>query len=94
MGVFRWLERKIFLGEVLRDYGVIGERRLGFATMKTSMLLCRRKDRVRLVIRESGVAPFGASINYSMINLTVESVKRLSETVSDIESYMRNHSLA
>ena len=93
MGVFRWVERKVFLGEVLRDYGVLGERRVGFARMKTSMLLCQRKERIRLVIRETGVAPFGASVNYSMIDLTSENVERLSEIVSDIDSYMRERSL-
>ena len=93
MGVLRWMEHKVFLGEVLRDYGVLGERRVGFAKMKISMLLCRRKEQVRLVVRETGVAPFGISANYSLIELTPENVKRLSEIVSDIDSYMKERSL-
>lgn len=65
MGIFRWLERKLFLGEILHDYGVIEETHAGVARLRISLLLCRKRGEIVLVIKESGVAPIGFSVRYT-----------------------------
>ena len=40
MGFFKKAEERIFLGEVIRDYGVVSEFRKGGANFKVKLLLC------------------------------------------------------
>jgi hypothetical protein len=85
VGLFRWLERKVFLGEVIEDYGVLEEQRYIGARARTSVLLCRRKGRIKLVFRVAARAPFGASVNYTMIDATPASLSKLGEALSDAQ---------
>ena len=61
MGVLRWLEAKCFLGEVVRDYGVIDETQVGIARTRVSVLLCRRGGEPSFVIKESALAWLGSA---------------------------------
>lgn len=93
--IFRWLEQKLFTGEILRDYGVLDEKQLGIARTRTSLLLCRRRKSVQLVFRSSAVAPLCASVNYAYVQATPEALGRLAEAVLDakrvLERSAANH---
>ena len=53
MGLLRWLERKLITGEVLRDYGALGELTGISAPGRVSLLLCRRRGKLQFVLRTS-----------------------------------------
>ena len=54
MRILRWLERKLFTGEVLRDYGVLGELAGRPGPGEVSLLLCKRRGQLHLVLRTRG----------------------------------------
>lgn len=83
MGFFGWLERKVFLGDVIREYGVLDEKHVGIGRMKTSVLLCRRNGQLRLVFRTTGTTPLSASVNYVTIDATPASLAKLADVVVD-----------
>lgn len=83
MGLLRWLERKIFLGDVIKDYGVLDDKNVGIARLRTSVLLCRRNGKLNLVFRTAGTSPLSASVNYAMIDATPDSLAKLAEVVND-----------
>ncbi|MFQ5398238.1 MAG: hypothetical protein ACE5E7_01420 [Anaerolineae bacterium] len=56
------------MGEVLHDYGIIEERRMGITRTRVSLLLCRKNGELLLVIKESNVAILGASTRYTYIH--------------------------
>ena len=87
MNIFRWLERKIFLGEVVQDYGTIQDQRKGVARLRTSVLLCRRDGQLQFVFRNVGTAPLGASVNYTKIDVTPETLRRLGEILLDAHKH-------
>ena len=92
--MLRWFERKLFTGEVLSDYGDLHDARSGISRLRTSILLCRRKNRLKLMVRTLGTAPFGASANYAEIDLNPSVVRRLREIVNDLEALFPNESNA
>lgn len=90
MGIFRWFERKLFLGEVIKDYGVLDEKSYGVGRLRTSVLLCRRKGTLKLVIRSTGTSPLSASVSYAMVDATPESLSKLAEVVLDAQSNLES----
>jgi hypothetical protein len=83
MGFFRWLEQRVFTGEILEDYGTITEQRMFGATLRTSALLCRKAGELHLVLRHSGKAFLSASVNYTF--LPASSIPRLREIIDDVQ---------
>ena len=69
MGFFRKLEEKTWLGEVVHDYGIISETRRGITRTRISVLLCKHDGKPYLVIKESGLAVFAASVHYTYVPL-------------------------
>jgi len=83
MGLLKWFERKLFTGDVLEDYGDIQDDRKGMVRVRTRVLLCRRKGRVKLVFGQAGTSPFGGSAYYSIIDVTPETLGRLEKIIFD-----------
>jgi hypothetical protein len=83
MSILKWFERKLFTGDVLQDYGDIQDGRTGVVRIRTRVLLCRRRGKLKLVFRNISTAPFGASAYYSMIDVTPAALGRLGEIVLD-----------
>ena len=81
MNPFRWLEAKLFLGEVLHDYGVIDQTTTWIMRTRVSVLLCRRKGETAFVIKESNVAWLGFSIRYTPLRRS--SLVSLKQAVDD-----------
>ncbi|EDY16728.1 hypothetical protein CfE428DRAFT_5691 [Chthoniobacter flavus Ellin428] len=94
MSILKWFERKLFTGEVVQDYGNLRDERTGVARLRTSILLCRRKGKLQLVVRSVGTAPLGASAQYAMIDVTPQTLQRLGEIVSDAKTQLEKEHVA
>lgn len=68
MNPFAKLEEAIFFGEIIRDFGVIEERRPFITRKRVSLLLCRKNHIYFLAIKESNIMPLGAGVRYVFIN--------------------------
>ena len=90
MSILKWFERKLFLAEIVHDYGNLQDDRFGIGRLRTSVLLCRRKGKLQLVVRNIGTAPLGASANYSMIEVTPQTLDRFAEILSDAKRQLEN----
>jgi len=86
VGIFGWLERKVFLGEVIRDYGVLDEKSVGIGRLRTSVVLCRRKGQLKLAFRTTGTSPLSASVNYAMIDAAPSALAKLAEVLLDAQA--------
>ena len=80
MGLFGWFERKVFLGEMVKDYGVLDEKSAGMGRVRTSVVLCRRKGQLKLAFRTTGTSFLSASVNYAMIDATPAALAKLAES--------------
>lgn len=67
VGFFKRVEERVFLGEVIRDYGVISEFRKGGAKLEVKLLLCEKGGEKQLVFRQSAKALLGASVTYQYV---------------------------
>ena len=67
MGFFKKAEERIFLGEVIRDYGVVSEFRKGGANFKVKLLLCEKDGEKQIVFHQSASAVLGASVTYQYV---------------------------
>jgi hypothetical protein len=81
MSLFRKLEEKTWLGEVVHDYGVISESRRGITRTRISVLLCKHDGNPYLVIKESGFAVVAASVHYTYVPL--DALGRFKDAVND-----------
>lgn len=92
MGLFGWLERKLFLGEVVREFGSLGEDSHALVKSGTSAMLCRRKGRVWLVIRQSHRVLFAFGVNYIRIPMTHDLSRKLGEMSEESLRLLRHSS--
>lgn len=86
MGILTWFERRLFTGEVLKDYGPVAEESQALGRRRTGVLLCRRSGRLEIVIRSSARAFASASVNYVRIPVTVGSLETLERAIADARS--------
>ena len=75
---------RIFMGRVVKDFGVLEEKSFLVGKMKKSLLLVERWGKLKIVFKWSGVAPFGASVNY--FDLKADSLPKLRQCLDEIES--------
>lgn len=83
MSILKWFERKLFTGDVLQDYGEIQDTRKGLTRLRTSVLICRKDNKLQLVFRHTATAPFGAKVQYSTMDLTPQTIQVLQNIVND-----------
>jgi hypothetical protein len=76
------VESALWLGEVICDYGLIGETTNGLRE-RTYLLLCRREDKIQIVLKTTSLAVIAVGVRY--VYLDVDSISRLKEVVADIE---------
>lgn len=79
MGLFNWIERKMFLGEVIHDFGPFSEELVGLAKIRTSALLCRRKGQMRLVFKQKYSALLAFGISYVRLDMNPDLLRKLRE---------------
>jgi hypothetical protein len=82
-GVLKWLESKAFLGEVVKDYGIISEHKMGGTFHKTSILLCKHQGKLQIVVKTAAFAYLSAGVKYEFIPASCAS--QLKEIMVDVE---------
>ena len=75
---------RIFMGRVIKDFGPLEEKSFLVGKMKKSLLLVERRGKLKIVFKWSGVALFGASVNY--FDLKADSLPKLRECLDKIQS--------
>ena len=80
MRVLRWLERKFFTGEVIRDYGNLGEL-TGFGSPgQISLMLCKRRGQLLLVLKTST----HFELNWYPVKASASMAATLAEVAEDV----------
>ncbi len=72
------------MGKVVRDFGTLEEKSFFIGKFKKSLLLVERRGKLKVVFKWSGIAPFGASVNY--FDLSAESLPKLRQYIDEIQS--------
>ena len=81
---------RIFMGRVVKDFGPLEEKSFLVGKMKKSLLLVERRGKLKIVFKWSGIAPFGASVNY--FDLQADSLPRLRQCLDEIQSLSNRQS--
>ncbi len=82
MRALKWLEEKLFTGEVLHDYGPIHRTGTGLAGETHTLLLCRRGGKEWITFRHSYRAMLGFSVRYTALPLDL--ARPLTEKLADM----------
>jgi len=88
MNIFGWLERKLWLGDVVQDYGTIRDSQENIARVRTSIFLSRRQGQLQLIFRDSRTAPFAFIVHYTSVDVTPETLRRLGEVLLDARNHL------
>jgi hypothetical protein len=81
MGLWKKIEEKLWTGQVLKDYGIVSERRIGAATRKISVLLASKDGQRHFFIRV--VHRTFLSANLSFVDLDREAALKLKMALDD-----------
>jgi hypothetical protein len=74
---------RIFVGKVIKDFGILEEKSLIIGKIRKSMLLAERRGKLKIVFKWSGYAPFGASVTY--FDLKAETIPQLRQLITEAE---------
>jgi hypothetical protein len=88
MNIFGWLERKLWLGDIVQDYGTIRDVRKGITRVVTSIFLFRRQGQLQLVFQDFRTAPFAFRVHYTSVDVTPETLRRLGEVLLDARNHL------
>jgi|SRR6266508_5959836 len=78
---------RIFVGEVIQDFGVISSESLGIGRMRKSALLTKKNGKFRFVIKTSAIAFLAASVNYTEFDL--EDAYKIRQWIEQSESIVK-----
>ena len=87
MGLFSKAEKSIFLGKVIRDFGILDEHKKGITKFKVSVLFCEKDGKKCLVSKQTARALFGASVTYHYIY--EENLPKLKQAVDEALGLMK-----
>jgi hypothetical protein len=79
---------RLFVGRVIKDYGVLEERSIGIGKIRQSALLVERQGRLRFVLKYTAWAFLSASVSYH--DLSLENAAKLREYIADSEQIAHN----
>jgi hypothetical protein len=74
---------RIFVGKVIKDFGILEEKSLVIGKIKKSMLLVERRGKLKIAFKWSGYALLGASFTY--FDLKAESIPKLRQFITEAE---------
>ncbi len=83
---------RIFMGRVVKDFGPLEEKNFLGGKMKKSLLLVERRGKLKIVFKWSGLALFGASVNY--FDLKADSLPKLRKCLDEIQSIFNRQSIS
>jgi Flp pilus assembly protein TadB len=78
---------RIFVGEVIQDFGIIKDETLGVGRMRKSALLAKKNGKFRFVIKTSAFAFLAASVNYTEFDL--EDAYKIRQWIEQSESIVK-----
>ena len=78
---------RMFVGEVIQDFGIIEDQSLGIGRMRKSALLTKKNGKIRFVIKTSTIAFLAASVNYTEFNL--ENAYKIRQSIDQSESILK-----
>ena len=87
MGIFKKIEESLFTGKIIKDYGIIDKRKEGIVEYKHNMFLTQKKNKKKIIIRETVKSPFGFNVRY--IELEREGVQKLKDALENALEVMR-----
>ncbi len=79
---------RIFIGEVIKDFGVVKEESFGIGRTRISALLTKKAGRLQFVIKESAWAILGISVRY--IEFELVDAYKIRDYINQSESLTRN----
>jgi hypothetical protein len=88
---------RMFVGEVIQDFGIIKDETLGIGRIRKSALLAKKNGKFRFVVKTSAIAFLGASVNYTEFDM--EDAYKIRQLIDQSESivkgvpYTRNFSV-
>jgi hypothetical protein len=74
---------RIFVGKVIKDFGILEEKSFIVGKIKKSMLLVERRGKLKIVFKWCGYAPFAASVTY--FDLKAETIPQLHRFITEAE---------
>ena len=72
---------RIFMGKVIKDFGILEEKSFIIGKLKKSVLLVERRGKLKIAFKWSGCAFFGATVSY--FDLSVESLPKLRQFLDE-----------
>ena len=81
---------RIFVGEVVQDFGVFEEKTFGIGRTKRSALLVKKNGEFRFVIKTTSVALFSASARYFEFDL--EDAYKIRQYIDQSERIAKGYS--
>jgi len=79
--IFSSGEKSLFLGKVIRDFGILDEHKKGITKFKVSVFFCEKDGKKFLVSKQTARALVGASVTYHYIY--EENLPKLKQAVDD-----------
>ena len=79
---------RIFVGQVIKDFGPIEEKNLGLGKITTSALLVEKAGKLNFVLKNSGWFLVSGSFRYEIF--TLEEASKLRECINESEQIARN----
>ncbi len=86
--IFSRGENLLFLGKVIRDFGILDEPKKGITKFKVSVLFCEKDSKKYLVSKQTARALFGASVTYHYIY--EENLPKLKQVVDEALGLVRD----
>ena len=74
---------RIFVGKVIKDFGILEEKSLIIGKVKKSLVLAERRGKLKIAFKWSGYAVFGSSVTY--FDLKAESIPKLRQFLTEAE---------
>jgi hypothetical protein len=79
---------RLFVGRVIKDFGLISEKSLFVGKMTTSILLVDRRGKLKFVLKRFARGLFGITVGYSVWSL--EEAYKIRDLINQAESLSRN----
>jgi len=78
---------RLLIGQVVKDFGAVHETRWLLGKMTHSVLLARKRDRLRFVLKSSFVSWVGFSVTY--VKLELDEAYQLRDRINQMEDIVK-----
>jgi hypothetical protein len=79
---------RLVMGEVIKDFGPVHEKRWFVGRETQGVLLVRKQGRLRFVLKRSIVTWIGLSVTY--IDLELDEAYQLRDCINQMEAFVKN----